>query len=231
MKPLGRKNYGSIPHLSTSKLGLNDHYITHGQEKILVNKTRDDHDKVLVFEKYDGSNVGVTKVNNKIIALTRSGHTADTSPYLQHHEFADWVDKYQLFFDRILKNGERVAGEWLYQAHGMRYTIKGSPVVFFDYFSKDNERYTFDVLKKTGLQLPRLLHEGGAISPNELISKLNNYDHRIKAVGNPEGIIYRVERKGKVDFLAKWVRSDFVAGKYIINKEAHELIYNEISTR
>ena len=42
----------------------------------------------------------------------------------------------------------------------------------------------------------------------------------------PEGMVYRVERKGEVDFLAKWVRSDFEAGKYIINKEEKDLVYN-----
>ena len=35
----------------------------------------------------------------------------------------------------------------------------------------------------------------------------------------PEGLVYRVERKGKVDFLSKYVRHDFEAGKYLI-KEA-----------
>ena len=66
MKPLDRKNYGSIPHLSNSKLGENDYYISVGQERILTEKKRDKHDLILAFEKYDGSNVGIGKVNGKI---------------------------------------------------------------------------------------------------------------------------------------------------------------------
>jgi hypothetical protein len=35
MKPLNKKNYGSIPHLSNSKLGEKDYFIGEGQERIL----------------------------------------------------------------------------------------------------------------------------------------------------------------------------------------------------
>lgn len=66
MKPIGRKNYGSIPHLHNSKLGEGDYYIGEGQERILTLKARDKHDNILVFEKYDGSNVGVAKYKKKM---------------------------------------------------------------------------------------------------------------------------------------------------------------------
>ena len=123
MKPIGRKNYGSIPHLHNSKLGQGDYYIGEGQEKILTQKKRDRHDHILVFEKYDGSNVGVAKFENKIFALTRAGYDANTSPFTQHHLFANWVKKREQLFAELLDNGERIAGEWLTQAHGLVYKI------------------------------------------------------------------------------------------------------------
>jgi len=46
MKPLERKNYGSIPHLSNSKLGEGDYYVDEGQERILTTKKRDKHDTI-----------------------------------------------------------------------------------------------------------------------------------------------------------------------------------------
>lgn len=136
MKPIGRKNYGSIPHLHNSKLGEGDYYIGEGQERILTTKARDKHDNILVFEKYDGSNVGVAKFENKIFALTRSGYEANTSPYKQHHYFANWVKKRELLFADMLQNGERITGEWLAQAHGLIYKIEVEPIVFFDYFTQ-----------------------------------------------------------------------------------------------
>ena len=109
MKPLNRKNYGSIPHLSNSKLGEKDYFIGDGQERILTKKTRDKNDLVIVSEKYDGSNVGVGKMNGKIFALTRSGYDANTSPYKQHHLFSNWVaDNHNMF--GFLNDGERKPG-------------------------------------------------------------------------------------------------------------------------
>lgn len=231
-KPLNRKNYGSIPHLSNSKLGTGDHFIEKGQERILTEKVRDKHDEVFVFEKYDGSNVGIGKLNNKIFALTRSGYEAKTSPYKQHHLFSDWVYKNVAKWMDGLENGERITGEWLAQAHGVKYNIHEQlqPIVFFDYFNSKNERQSFDFLyflhEKFEIQTPRLLHRGNAISVDELLPILNKGTYGIRADEKPEGMVYRVERKGKVDFLAKWVRSDFEAGKYIIDKEEHEWVYN-----
>lgn len=228
MKPLQRKNYGSIPHLSSSKLGENDSYIHPGQERILTVKKRDRHDTILVFEKYDGSNVGVAKKDGKIYALTRAGYEAHTSEFYHHQAFSKWVQLCEGVFQSILKEGERVVGEWLLQAHGMRYSIRGHPIVFFDYFSSDNERYPFAELKKTGLRTPRLLHGGNAISVEKLLPMLNRKTKWLKSHEDPEGMVYRVERKGAVDFLAKWVRPGFTPGKYIINKTQKDLFANEL---
>lgn len=230
MKPLGIKNYGSIPHLHNSKLGEGDHYIEAGQERILTEKTRDKHDTVFVFEKYDGSNVGIAKCNNKIIALTRSGYEAHTSPYKQHHYFSEWVKQKEGAFSEILSEGERIVGEWLAMAHGVVYTIKNDPVVFFDYFTTKNKRTTYAELcnkaDKHGLQLPRLLHSGIAASVEQLLPELNKKTPTIQSEAMPEGMVFRVERKGEVDFLAKWVRNDFTPGKYCINVADENLTWN-----
>lgn len=226
MKPLNRKNYGSIPHLSNSKLGKGDYFITPGQERILTEKKRDKHDTILVFEKYDGSNVGIGKKDGKIFALTRSGYEASTSPYKQHHLFADWVEKNKRMFDCLLKDGERITGEWLLQAHGLIYNIEKEPIVFFDYFDAKNQRKPFEILEHLPFPTPRLLHRGDAISVEKLKPILNLKTDTIYSKENPEGMVFRVERKGKVDFLAKWVRSDFEPGKYCIGIEDDDLTWN-----
>ena len=226
MKPLNRKNYGSIPHLSNSKLGEGDHHIGLGQERILTKKKRDKHDEIFVFEKYDGSNVGVCKKYGIIHAITKSGYTAISSKYKHHHDFAKWVSERKDMFNSLLKEGERVTGEWLLQVHGLIYKIEKDPILFFDYFNANNERQPFEVLEKMGLPLPRLLHKGDSISVDELKSILNQKTNTLMSVEAPEGMVYRVERKGKVDFLAKWVRQDFEAGKYCIGIEEENLIYN-----
>lgn len=230
MKPIGRKNYGSIPHLSNSKLGIGDYYIGEGQERILTENARDKHDNILVFEKYDGSNVGIAKHDNKIFALTRSGYEAITSPYIQHHYFDKWVKKRELLFLDMLQNGERITGEWLAQAHGLIYKIEKEPIVFFDYFTSGNERLSHEEItyktNKYGLQMPRKIHEGIPTRVEDLLPILNIGTKEIKSLELPEGMVYRVERKGKVDFLAKWVRSDFPNGQFCINVDEPNLTWN-----
>jgi hypothetical protein len=230
LKPLGGKNYGSIPHLSNSKLGVGDYHANEGHERILVERTRDAFDLIIVQEKYDGSNVGVARIGDEIHALTRAGYTADSSPYTQHHRFSEWVKINTDLFMSILKDGERLVGEWMAQAHGLKYKITGEPIIFFDLFDVNGNRVTHErLMNAVGLYFntPRIIHKGGSVTVNDLISVLNFKTSWMESVDEmPEGMVYRCERNGNVDFLAKWVRSDFKTGQYIINKQESELIWN-----
>ena len=78
------------------------------------------------------------------------------------------------------------------------------------------------------LPLPRLLHHGEPAAVNELMPLLLLKTDAIRSRENPEGMVYRVERKGTVDFLAKWVRPDFEAGKYCIGIADEEAVWNTI---
>ena len=211
------KNYGSIPHLSTSKLTQQaDKKIHIGQEKILTEKTRDRHDVIIVTEKIDGSNVGVIRKNGELIAIGRSGYTAQSSPYRQHQLFASWVKK-QTMFD-WLPEGWRVCGEWCILRHGTVYDITDeSPFVAFDIIDAENKRlpyldFSFKCDRYNIIPVPTL-HRGKPISIAEALQKLDGgyYGKPDK----PEGVVYRVERNGVVDFLAKWVRADKEDGKFL----------------
>jgi len=230
MKSLNVKNYGSVPHLSNSRLGSGDHYVNMGMERILTEKKRDKNDRILAFEKYDGSNVGIVKLDNQIIPITRSGYKASSSPYIQHYMFNDWVYKNISLFIDLLDNGERITGEWMAQAHGLKYNIKSEPILFFDYFNNENKRDKYDLFKQKcdnyGLNTVRLLHDGDPIKSDKLLDKLNEKTDFMESELLPEGIVYRVERNGVMDFMAKWVRSDYIPGVFMMGKGEHELIWN-----
>lgn len=230
MKPLNKKNYGSIPHLLGSKLGKTDKYIHEGQHKILTEKTRDKHDFIIVTEKYDGSNVGIAKVNKKIIAITRSGYLAETSPYKQHYIFAKWVESQKDRFD-FIGEGERLVGEWLLQVHSIKYKIKGEPFIAFDYFTKENKRLSFydfnNITILPNILIPNVIHANySAFSTDNAMKELNKRTSGNFYSENPEGVVYRIERKGKFDFAAKFVRSDFEAGKYCVGVDEANLMWN-----
>ena len=212
------KNYGSIPHLSTSKMSQKaDKKITMGQELILTEKTRDWKDLIILTEKIDGSNVGVIKHNGTIIPLGRSGYRVESSPYEQHRMFAKYVFNNKELFD-WLPEGWRICGEWCVLAHGTVYDITNeSPFVAFDIIDNNNKRILFiefyGLIKKYGIPSVPLLHIGQPVSIKNAI-KLMGLGHYGNPE-NPEGVVYRVEREGVVDFLAKWVRSDKQDGKYL----------------
>jgi hypothetical protein len=239
-KPLGHKNYGSIPHLPNSRMGPADRSCHEGQAKIATKEARDSNDEIIVQEKLDGSNVGIAKIDGQIIPLGRAGYRAETSRWEQHKAFAKWVlqpGNYKRF-DDCLKDGERLVGEWLMQAHGTRYNLKHEPFVAFD-LMVNNDRIPYDDfikrLKPFGIITPHLIHRGEPISVKKVMKLLGEHGYH-GAVDEVEGAVWRVERekptgrKGEkvrgVDFLVKYVRPDKKDGIYLPNVSGKEAVWN-----
>jgi hypothetical protein len=226
-KPLGTKAYGSICHLPGSRLGPGDHKLEPGMERILCEKARDRHDVIIVQEKLDGSNVAVAKIDGQLHPLGRSGYPAISSKYEQHRLFHLWVMQNTARFD-WLKDGERLCGEWLAQAHGTRYQLWHEPFIPFD-LMRGEERAPFSEFVsrvcRGGFTLPRILWIGGPIRVSEVEALLGVNGHH-GAVDAAEGAVWRVERKGKVDFLGKYVRPDKVDGKYLPEISGKEPVWN-----
>src|SRR5699024_1894123 len=164
-KPLGRKNYGSIPHLPNSRMGPADKSCHEGQAKIATKEARDSNDEIFVQEKLDGSNVGVAKIDRQIVPLGRAGYRAETSRWKQHKAFADWVLQPQnrKRFNDLLNEGERLVGEWLMQAHGTRYNLQHEPFVVFDLMTGHERTPYDDFVKRVNpfdIIIPHLVHRG-----------------------------------------------------------------------
>jgi hypothetical protein len=236
-KPLRIKAYGTIAHLSTSKLGPGDHTITEGQERIATSTVRDRHDRIIVQEKLDGSNTSVAHLpDGEIVALTRSGVRATKTRYPTHHAFASWVRRREAIFREVLQPGERLVGEWLAMAHGTRYDLRGrSPWPVFDLFTAKNKRIVWDELVArtgpyrdqitlvpvlvTSAYDPETMPKSGftkliGVPLDRALAELGEYG-RYGAIDPVEGVVYRIERLGTVDTLVKHVRSDFQTGRYM----------------
>ena len=226
-KPLGQKAYGSIPHLPGSRRGLADKGLSDQQAKILTEKGRDKHDHIIVEEKLDGSCVSAAKLNNQIIAIIRAGYLAKNSNYKQHHVFAEWVEENKTRFDALLTEGERVIGEWLMEAHGTLYKLPHEPFVIFDIMRGYIRELSQSVKNRCHVQgfvTPRVIHSGEPISVNKVLGMLEPSGHG--AIDGVEGAVWRVERKGVVDFLGKYVRLDKIDGKYLESISGNPPIYN-----
>lgn len=217
-KPLGRKAYGSIPHLPTSRLGPGDHHCHEGQARICLDKVRDKHDRIIVTEKLDGSNVCVANADGKIVALGRAGYLAQTSKYEQHQFFAHWVRENEDRFAALLDDGQAIHGEWLAQAHGTIYDLYHEPFVAFD-MTLDGNRLPWDsartLIEACGFKTPRVLSDGLPFSLDKTVAAIETSGHGVRKGELVEGAVWRVERRGDFDFLAKWVRPGKIDGKYL----------------
>jgi hypothetical protein len=228
-KPLGIKNYGHIPHLPGSRIGPGDHHCDAGQARIATLAARDRHDRVIVLEKLDGSNVGVARVGGMLYALNRSGYEAMSSPYEQHRLFAHWVYENQDRFLAVLHDGERLGGEWLAQVHGTRYALPHEPFVAFDLMVGMRRRPFEELVERAaagGLTTPTVLHRGGPLAIGEALARLGEHGFH-GALDRVEGAVWRIERnelvcpgrggerRQVVDFLVKYVRPEKVDGCYL----------------
>lgn len=227
MKPIGRKNYGSIPHFPTSRMGPGDHKCDAGQLRIATEKARDRHDVIIVTEKLDGSNVGIARIGDQIHALGRAGYLAQSSPYEQHQLFAAWVRDREDKFRQMLQDGERIVGEWMAQAHGCRYSLPDGPFAAFD-LMRDAHRAPYSELSSRCIEfnvpLPKLLHMGGPISVERAMELHGEGNHG--CIDEPEGAVWRVERRGEFNYLAKWVRPDKIDGSYLPNVSGKAEVWN-----
>lgn len=228
MKPLGYKAYGSIPHLPGSRLGDGDHHCHEGQAKIATLKARDKYDVIIVQEKLDGSCCSVAKINGQIVALGRAGYLATSSEFSVHHSFALYVEMNARRFSELLAEGERAVGEYLAQAIGTRYNLPHEPFVVFDIMRGTKRAIVNEVCSRTmplDFIAPRIISTGKVLPIETAMALVEPSGHG--AIDPVEGVIYRVERKGEVDFLTKFVRHDKEDGKYFPENNNGIITWND----
>jgi hypothetical protein len=221
-KPLNAKAYGSIGHLPQSRVGPGDWHVHEGQARICLEKPRKG-DRIIVTEKLDGACMSVAKINGDIVALTRSGYRAREGTFEHLRRFAPFVESHRAKFDALLNDGERICGEWLIMAHGTMYDVlhqNFAPFIAFDLI-RGKERVLREefILRAwaAGIPTAALLSNGpDACSIETALTRLGPYGQH-GSIDPVEGAVWRVEREGRVDFLAKYVRQDKVDGKYLEN--------------
>jgi hypothetical protein len=168
-----------------------------------------------------------------------AGYLASTSPYEQHHYFEQWVLNNRSRFISVLRDSERLCGEWLMQAHGTRYQLRHEPFVAFDLMTGAT-RLVFDEfferIRPGEFTTPHLLHRGLPLTIEQALALLDTHGFH-GALDPAEGAVWRVERnelirpggserRWQVDFLVKYVRPDKVDGCYLPEISGQPPFYN-----
>lgn len=231
IKPLGGKAYGSIGHLPQSRLGPGDWSIHEGQARICLEKPRNG-DRVICTEKIDGSCMAVANIDGAIVPLTRSGYRAGAGTYEHLRVFEKYVSNNWSVFMEVLRPGERIVGEWTAMAAGTRYDRlhpRFSPFIAFDIF-RGKDRVLRDEFERVtwaaGMETASILYDGPlGFSIEQALAELGpNGKHG--AIDPVEGAVWRVEREGRVDFLAKFVRHDKQDGVFFPNLSGRPAVWN-----
>ena len=152
---------------------------------------------------------------------------ASSSKYEQHHLFHQWVLFNQDRFLALLRKGERACCEWLAQAHGTRYNLPHEPLVILDLMNGDARASFAELAARVsahGFVTPCVLNHGRATSIEAVRKQLDPSGHG--ALDPVEGAVWRAERQGRFDFLAKWVRPDKMDGCYLPKKRGENPLWN-----
>jgi hypothetical protein len=218
-KPLGSKGYGSTPHLVGSRVGPTDSHVDPTLARIMTEKVRNRHDRIIVTEKLDGSCLTVAKVGGHILPINRAGYLVWDSPWPMQHVFGRYVEDRTSLFSALLHEGERIAGEWMLQAHGTRYRI-ADPSDLFASFSiiGPRGRIPYDEFASrvdaAGVRRAHVISDGPALSQAAAVDALGATGFH-SALEQPEGAVWVLETRGEFNCIAKHVIPEKIDGKYL----------------
>ena len=219
--------YPSIPHLPGSRTASDRHVPLGIARRCLDPAFASAGSEVIVQEKLDGSCVAVVRRDGVIDAFGREGRPCAESGNEARRWFAGWVRERASRFGAILGEDELLVGEWMALVHGTRYELAHEPFVPFDLL-QGKRRATLDALTErlagTGLVTPRVVHRGLPLPIEDAVAKLGPGLHG--AIDPPEGLVYRVERAGEVEIVAKWVRPTKIDGSLLPENSGAPALYH-----
>ncbi|HEB69713.1 MAG TPA: DNA ligase [Desulfobulbus sp.] len=167
--------------------------------------------KLIVEEKIDGANLGISFDKGGNLLLQNRGGYLDKPFTGQWKKLPDWLHvKADLLFD-ALEDRLILFGEWCYARHSVSYSKLPSWFLGFDVLEKKTRNFwpvkkRDNLLKKAGIPAVPLLANGHFSFPEleELLacSKLSSEP--------AEGIYLRYERDGRLVSRAKLVRPAFI---------------------
>ena len=133
---------------------------------------------LLVEEKVDGGNLGITCDTNHTLMYQNRSHHVNEASHPQWVGLERWADEFGTALAKILEPERRVLfGEWCTTVHSLEYTRLPSHFIAFDMYDRvTGAWYTraqlHDVLKDTGIPVVPVLTERAFNSRDELITLL-----------------------------------------------------------
>ena len=99
--------------------------------------------RVVIEEKVDGSNLGISKcpVSGKLLVQNRS-HYISHGDHIQYSRINEWIEEHRQALNLILQDGNRILyGEWVVARHSIPYKRLPGLFVAFDIYDKKVGRF------------------------------------------------------------------------------------------
>lgn len=124
------------PHLEGSKLQSGDEDLSQVRISDLVGK------RVIVEEKVDGANAGISFTHAGEMMLQSRGHYLVGGPREKHWDlFKQWAATHETSLYNILSDKYILYGEWLFAKHTVFYDLLPHYFLAFDIFDKENQTF------------------------------------------------------------------------------------------
>lgn len=169
-------------------------------------------DTVLVEEKVDGANVGISLAPDGKLRVQNRGQYL-IEPYSgQFSRLTSWLAQHQWTFSRVLNADLIVFGEWCAAKHSLDYENLPDWFVVFDVYDRSEQRFWSSarrnaLVEELGLvSVPTLFR--GRTSVAELEALLKQSTSRYRS-GAPEGLVIRRDSELWCENRAKLVRAEF----------------------
>ena len=187
--------------------------------------------QVVVTEKIDGANLGISLDSSGRILIQNRAHWLNSKTHFQFKKLDIWVEKHRealtgiLGVDPTFPERYILFGEWMVCVHSIKYTRLPSRFLAFDLYDRSRK-----VFVSRNVLEARLGGSGIAIvptvmciegQPEEGAGPVMPSDEELKGMvqqpsrfydGRVEGVYVKVEKDGIVVGRGKVVRADFIAG-------------------
>lgn len=172
-------------------------------------------DEVMVEEKLDGANLGVSLADNGTLRLQNRGQYLHPPFAGQFQRLGGWIAAHEHALRRELSPGLVMFGEWCAARHSVAYDRLPDWWVVFDVYEHSQQRFLSTVRRnalaaRMGLAVVRKVLRGRK-TLTELTSRLSAEPSRYRA-GPIEGFVIRKENSDWLIARGKLVHPEFVQG-------------------
>jgi atypical dual specificity phosphatase len=222
----GLMKFPRTPHLvNLGAATRDDKVLSPGEVALLLSSGK----QVIVQEKVDGANLGLSISPEGKIRVQNRGHFVDASYHDQFKPLDKWVSRHTEELWELLGGDEPgrwiLYGEWLHAKHSVAYSRLPDLFLAFDLYDRLRGEFVDHETLKARLA-PTSIH----IVPVLSDSPLRSVDDLLAMVRGPsafsdglrEGVYVRICDGGRVVLRAKLVRPDFIAGNERWNKSKIE---------